>query len=217
MARWLFIAIPAVVLCACSSDDERYEHSHRPRYAVDCSEFTSCGTCTPVLGCGWCQFEDGSGRCASGPSRCGETFRWNWEPEACPVAPKSDAGPVDATPVSDASDDAAPESGTDAPVTSDAPAEETTSEDAAAPDAPAEETATDDTGAADTGTATDTGPKECLAPWLPTGCAQSFGGTLCGAGQYTLGCATAVKPDPSLGCTSKLTEGGTTHYCCTCK
>jgi len=189
MARWLLIAVMSLSLNACSSDDDEYEHEHhRRRTTVDCSENVTCGTCTPVVGCGWCQFGDGSGKCASGPSQCGEVFRWNWNPEDCPATAATDAGPVDA-PVS-----------TDAPSAEDAAAE-TSADDAA--DAVAEET-----------TPTDTAATECTAPSVPTGCAQSFGGTLCGAGQYTLGCATTVKP---VGCTAKLTEGSTTHYCCSCK
>jgi hypothetical protein len=47
-----------------------------------CRRYTSCGTCTPTQGCGWCD-----GACASGTSsgpfygRCGGS--WSWTPAQC--------------------------------------------------------------------------------------------------------------------------------------
>jgi len=194
MFRWLVIATMGLSLNACSSDDDdRYErkHHHHGTVTNSCSTKLSCGTCTPVVGCGWCQFEDGSGRCATGPGACGETFRWNWNPEDCPsVESPSDAGSTEvATPADAEADVIEPDA-----VATDA----VTSEETSTSDAPAETSV-------------------CAAPSsVPAGCAQSFGGTLCGTGQYTLGCSSTVKPGTSLGCTAALTEGGTTHYCCRC-
>jgi Plexin repeat len=56
-----------------------------------CERFTSCATCTPVLGCGWCQ-SGTKGMCASEPNRCGDapSFSWTWELAYCPAEP--DAG-----------------------------------------------------------------------------------------------------------------------------
>jgi hypothetical protein len=66
---------------------------------ADCSAYTTCGTCTPVLGCGWC-FTATGGSCAPDPDSCGDAseFTWTWDPTGCPgadasVAPAStDAG-----------------------------------------------------------------------------------------------------------------------------
>jgi hypothetical protein len=87
-----------------------------------CEQMATCGSCTPVLGCGWCQSGD-KGICVSDPHRCAraETFTWTWELAFCPVAPDAGAGDAsipdaasdasawpDATPASDAASDAAP-------------------------------------------------------------------------------------------------------------
>jgi hypothetical protein len=52
-----------------------------------CAQFTSCGTCTPVLGCGWCQ-SGTKGLCAEDPNACegAESFSWSWESATCPGA-----------------------------------------------------------------------------------------------------------------------------------
>ena len=205
MQRLLVIVALGISVVACSSHDEEYEHSHGsyPRRDL-CSEQLTCDTCTPVMGCGWCQLENGKGKCASGPSACGATFRWNWEPEACPVTPKVDAGASDVPIASDA----APEAESDA-----APAETATESDAAPAETEsdaAEETAAD----AGTETAAPDAAPTCKTAAIPSGCVQSFGGTLCGTGKYTLGCSSTAVP---AGCTKALTEGSTTHYCCPCE
>jgi Plexin repeat len=55
-----------------------------------CLQFTSCGTCTPVLGCGWCSTGN-TGMCVSEPNECwmAPTFEWTWEFSGCPAG---DAG-----------------------------------------------------------------------------------------------------------------------------
>jgi hypothetical protein len=53
--------------------------------AVDCSVYTTCGTCTPVGGCGWC-FTRTAGACVTDPDQCDATseFTWTWDPKGCP-------------------------------------------------------------------------------------------------------------------------------------
>lgn len=78
--------------------------SRDARPTTTCEAQTTCGACTPILGCGWCQYEDGTGSCATGPEGCRElAFRWNWEPTDCPVPAATDAGvtPADAAPGED--------------------------------------------------------------------------------------------------------------------
>ena len=60
---------------------------------VDCRRFTSCDTCTPVLGCGWCQMGT-KGACVDQPNACAgvSNFYWTWELSGCPPAPGGDAG-----------------------------------------------------------------------------------------------------------------------------
>ena len=97
MNRWLgasiLVSAVAVALAACS------DSSSGGYYAVPasggsngyCSQYTSCGTCTPVQGCGWC-FTRTGGMCASDPDQCGtQEFSWTWDPPGCPGV---DAGVV---------------------------------------------------------------------------------------------------------------------------
>jgi hypothetical protein len=87
------VSVIAFVSISCESRDDNYGPGpglHDPeRY---CKQFTSCGTCTPVLGCGWCQSGD-KGICLSDPDACGQhlnAFSWTWELAYCPATP--DAG-----------------------------------------------------------------------------------------------------------------------------
>ncbi len=52
-----------------------------------CAQFTTCGSCTPILGCGWCQ-AGSKGLCAEDPNACegAESFSWSWESATCPGA-----------------------------------------------------------------------------------------------------------------------------------
>jgi hypothetical protein len=52
---------------------------------ADCSQYRTCGTCTPVAGCGWC-FNRTGGACATDPNECATVseFTWTWDPEGCP-------------------------------------------------------------------------------------------------------------------------------------
>jgi hypothetical protein len=86
----------AISLAACSGDDS----SSAGSYGDACNQFTTCGTCTPQNGCGWC-FDAVSGLCAATPDECTNVseFTWTWDPTGCPdtdasVAPVSnpDAG-----------------------------------------------------------------------------------------------------------------------------
>lgn len=60
-----------------------YVYPHGPGRAHICSQFTSCGSCTPVEGCGWCAFEKG-GACVSDPYFCGVSqFSFTPDPSGC--------------------------------------------------------------------------------------------------------------------------------------
>ncbi len=62
---------------------------------ANCSLYTSCDTCTPVAGCGWCGLPGGSGVCTTDPDYCPtQEFSWTWEPKGCRVA--ADASIVEA-------------------------------------------------------------------------------------------------------------------------
>lgn len=157
---------------------------------LTCAAATTCGACTPILGCGWCQYEDGTGSCATGPSACTKlAFRWNWEPTDCPASPTPPPTDAGVTPV---------DSGT-------AP-EDAVSIDAAEASIDAAETSAD---ATETSTA-------CVIPAAASAsCAVTTGGTLCPADRYTLGCH-GTTPDAALGCTKAYGTSTESYYCCPC-
>jgi hypothetical protein len=87
---FLFALLPA----ACF-DDGGYDPG--PTYTpVYCGQFTSCDTCTPVLGCGWC-WAGTKGACVDQPNACANTatFSWTWELSGCPGGAGADAGATD--------------------------------------------------------------------------------------------------------------------------
>jgi hypothetical protein len=211
MLRSLAVALFAFPLFAlpvigCSpNDDHHHGYVDVDRTSPACGAITTCGACTPVMGCGWCQYEDGKGRCATGPDACGtQPFRWNWDPDTCPVS--GDAGFTDA-----ASPDAIPDAIVPAEASTDDAAAEAASESGAdaGEDAATAETATD----AGEETAVDSGV--CKVPEAASTCAPTTGGTLCKAGQYTLGCHGGT-PDSSLKCEKALSVGSDTYHCCPC-
>ncbi|HEX4475709.1 MAG TPA: hypothetical protein VH142_11570 [Polyangiaceae bacterium] len=126
LRRWCYaLVITMFALVAISAcDDGPYGRYRRDFYPYDpCQSYSSCGSCTPVLGCGWCSVGS-SGTCVSDPDYCGtNAFSWTWDPSGCPGAVESDGGtdggrtpsldagtsePKDATPnSSDAKSDAA--------------------------------------------------------------------------------------------------------------
>ncbi len=89
------IAVSAAA-CDATNDSGGY-----PVYgsAASCSSYATCGTCTPVNGCGWCFVPGGGsdGLCASSPDQCvaeGGEFTWTWNASGCPGAVGvSEAGP----------------------------------------------------------------------------------------------------------------------------
>jgi hypothetical protein len=76
----------ALALGACNDDDQSASYSSGGGYYADCSQYTTCGSCTPVAGCGWC-FNATGGACTTHPDRCAygvSEFTWTWDPSGCP-------------------------------------------------------------------------------------------------------------------------------------
>jgi hypothetical protein len=97
LAGWLAGFSLAIVAAACGpSDDGGSSSASGGSYATVCSQYTTCGSCTPVTGCGWC-FNATGGQCASDPDQCAFSsnaeFTWTWEPPGCPDVDAS-VGPV---------------------------------------------------------------------------------------------------------------------------
>ena len=65
-------------------------------YGDSCNANTTCDTCTPVQGCGWC-FNSTGGLCASSPDECSSAseFTWTWNQSGCPDVDAS-VSPLDA-------------------------------------------------------------------------------------------------------------------------
>jgi hypothetical protein len=103
------LASCAIALLVGACDDQR---GHHESYGVDpCQTFSTCGTCTPIDGCGWC-FSSGSGACLSSPDECATAYDgpviWTWDLGGC-------ADIVVASPTV-AADASVSDAGTDAPV-----------------------------------------------------------------------------------------------------
>jgi hypothetical protein len=89
--RLVLAAVLAVGVGSCVDSGGYYG----PGGYLTCAELTTCGSCTELVGCGWCQIGD-HGACASEPNACwrAKTFTWSWEPSTCPG--ETDAGAADA-------------------------------------------------------------------------------------------------------------------------
>ena len=71
---------------ACSDSSRGYAYSGSGGGNDLCSPYTTCATCTPVQGCGWC-FTRAGGACASSPDLCASSvseFTWTWNASGCP-------------------------------------------------------------------------------------------------------------------------------------
>jgi hypothetical protein len=94
----LFVAL---ALGACSegaSGGGGFSGGGAPVHAA-CHLYTSCATCTPLDGCGWCYLADGTGECARQPDDCtGTAFSWTWEPTGCHVAAEAGVSTIEAGP-----------------------------------------------------------------------------------------------------------------------
>jgi hypothetical protein len=115
----------ALLVGACNGGDDSSATSYGGygAYGDGCHAFSSCTTCTPVNGCGWCFNSDGTGMCTASPDECATpVFSWTWNPSGCRVA--ADASAVQAPEASSVSqpaeeEDAAVPGATDAPPPSD--------------------------------------------------------------------------------------------------
>jgi hypothetical protein len=100
LGAFLLAGAVAVAVGACDDSSSGGYYASAP--AGQCSTYTTCDTCTPVQGCGWC-FNSTGALCASDPDQCSSAgeFTWTWNQSGCPdvdasVAPL-DAGTTTAT------------------------------------------------------------------------------------------------------------------------
>jgi hypothetical protein len=85
-AAMILATAVALPLGACSGDDSGGYYDYGP--PVGCGQYTTCGACTPVPGCGWC-FNATGGVCTTDPHACAQVtseFTWTWDPSGCPDA-----------------------------------------------------------------------------------------------------------------------------------
>jgi hypothetical protein len=95
----LLFCMLAIFVAACSDQTDQVD---RPAYggyggaASACAQYTTCGTCTPVNGCGWCAAGSG-GYCSDDPYSCDQgAATWNWNPQGCRAAADASVKPSDA-------------------------------------------------------------------------------------------------------------------------
>jgi len=90
MKRAVMLLLFALLPVACIDDSYDPGPSYGPVY---CGQFTSCDTCTPILGCGWCS-AGSKGACVDQPNACAgaASFTWTWELDGCPGAGAVDGG-----------------------------------------------------------------------------------------------------------------------------
>lgn len=121
------VASVVVAVAACDDESDGMMYSGRGS-AVRCGDYKTCGTCTPVLGCGWCATGNGTGTCTDGPDNCSSAPQgWNWDPSGCTgdeagtghsIAEAGLGAPdasttLDATPAADGSADALTDAASD--------------------------------------------------------------------------------------------------------
>jgi hypothetical protein len=83
------LAFVAIGLLASACDDEGsfrerrlggYGGGNNPQ----CGQYTTCGTCTPALGCGWCFVNAQTGVCLDSTADCPSNAEgWTWDPPGC--------------------------------------------------------------------------------------------------------------------------------------
>jgi hypothetical protein len=76
-------ACAAIALAAAACHDKH--HADGAGYDTErgdfyCGQFTTCDTCTPQNGCGWC-FDGDSSFCGSDANEC--SSEWTWEANFC--------------------------------------------------------------------------------------------------------------------------------------
>ena len=107
-----------VVASACDDEGGYYNNGYWPnaggRFEYRCSEYLSCGTCTPIDGCGWCQTGVGEGMCVADPNECAGSaaFSWTWNPSGCFAPPVAEDAGAAATATEDAGTTVVADSGT---------------------------------------------------------------------------------------------------------
>ncbi|HVU51400.1 MAG TPA: hypothetical protein VHL80_11970 [Polyangia bacterium] len=119
MKHHLLASIVAAVCLVSCTDTSGGDYGPPPGAGGErphCERFTSCATCTPVLGCGWCQSGD-KGLCTSAPNRCADavSFSWTWELAYCPAAPDGGTSTWTAVPPNGTADGASSPSDAAAP------------------------------------------------------------------------------------------------------
>src|SRR4051812_25643239 len=98
----------AISLAACNDDSGLYGYPSQP-YGDSCRLYTSCDTCTPVAGCGWC-FVGNKGACVAHPDECAgvSAFSWTWDPSGCHLPADASAGSTTGSDAASTTDAAPP-------------------------------------------------------------------------------------------------------------
>jgi hypothetical protein len=92
MKWWMLTLVFALTVGGCIADDGSGSNGTYTADPYGCQRHTTCGSCTPVLGCGWCTIAD-KGLCVADPDQCAAApaFQWTWELSGCPPVPDGSA------------------------------------------------------------------------------------------------------------------------------
>jgi hypothetical protein len=92
----LLLAAPVALVFLACADQRGYGDSYSSQTAY-CSQYATCGTCTPVNGCGWCYTADAGGMCAADPNECAGSseFLWTWNADGCREGADASVVPLD--------------------------------------------------------------------------------------------------------------------------
>ena len=113
MGRTLALALAgaaSLLFSGCTDwgDNSGYDYGYGYGGIDPCTQFRSCGACTPIIGCGWCSYGKGQGICLSEPNACRTSqFSWTWDMVGCPGEDAGSSPPPagDASTSTDASAD----------------------------------------------------------------------------------------------------------------
>ena len=102
------LALLAVGLLASACDDQGSWHERgMGGYGggnPHCGQYTTCDTCTPALGCGWCFVNAQTGVCLDITADCPTNAEgWTWDPPGCHGGAEAGATSDGSTVLADAS------------------------------------------------------------------------------------------------------------------
>jgi hypothetical protein len=106
MKQLMLTLVFAAMLGGCIVDNGSGGNGGYSSNPYGCAAYTTCGSCTPIQGCGWCSV-GAAGWCVSDPDQCAgaPAFEWTWVQSGCPGDTDGGGGGDGGTAPSDAATD----------------------------------------------------------------------------------------------------------------